>query len=87
MSDEEIALQLTNIYITTGKGVISTLNYRENLFNDYIAFLENLKNYKSQTIKGQIEELLYEYNHRHDYCEFIKDRLIEDIEKVIKEDE
>ena len=84
MSDEEIALQLTNICITISKGAI--INYREDLTKYYLAFLEDLKNYKSKTIKGQIEELLYEYNHRHDYCEFVKNRLIEDIEKVIKDE-
>lgn len=82
MSDEEIALQLTNIYVTTGRGPI---NCREDLTEYYLNFLENLKNYKSETIKGKIEELLYEYDNRRNYSEHDKNQLIENIEKVIKE--
>lgn len=81
MSDEEVALQLTKIYTRDCE-----INSRKKLTDYYLDFLEDLKSYKSKTIKGKIEKLLYEYDNRHGYSEHDKNQLIENIEKVIKEE-
>lgn len=77
MSDKEVALKLTEL-----KGAVCDVNY----LNTYFEMLEGIRNQKSETVVGKIEELLYEYN-KSNYSSFSKDRFIEGVEDIIRGEE
>lgn len=76
MNDKEVALKLTEL---RGLELLS-----ETYPEVYLEILDEIRNHKSKTIVGKLEELFYEYDKKSSYCEYDKDKLIDDIRKVLE---
>ena len=79
MNDKELALELLKTYSEKQKSFEWW-----HIVDNYHKILEEIRKYKSETTLRKIEELIYEYHDRHDYCEFYKSELISNIEKLVK---
>lgn len=79
MSDKEVALRIIEI---NGSKYNSDTNVKL-----YLDVLDVLKENKSDTIIGKIEELLYEYDNLGKWCDYDRIKLIDDIRKLLKENE
>ncbi len=79
MSDKEVALRLVKL------SGIRTFN--DTYLNAYLDTLEGIRNSKSKTIIGKLEELFYSYDHKSSYCEEDKNRFIDDVRKILLESE
>lgn len=79
MSDKEVALKLTEL---TGRRFSS-----DTYLNVYFSILEEIRNSKSKTIIGKLEELFYKYDHKSNYCEMDKNIFIDDVRKILLESE
>lgn len=77
MSDKEVALKLTEL-----RGVKS---YSETYLEVYLNTLEKIRNSKSETIIGKLEELFYKYDHKSSYCEMDKNIFIDDVREILLE--
>lgn len=75
MNDKEVALRLTELSSLKTSGC--------NYLKDYLNTLEALRESKSKTIIGKLEELLYEYDHKSSYCEMDKNIFIDDVREIL----
>lgn len=75
MSDKEVALRLTEI-----RKVGSNERYPD----IYLRILDEIRNYKSKTIIGKLEELFYEYDHKSSYCELDKNIFIDNVREILE---
>ena len=69
MSDKEIALELTKL--------------GDKAFHIYFDNLEKIRNIKQKNLIGQLEELFYDYDHLSSYCEYNKNKFINDIRELL----
>lgn len=76
MSDKEIALRLIE-----KRGC----NASESYLSKYFEYLEAIRNFKSKTFIGKLEELFYEYDHKSSYCEEDKNIFIDNVKKILLE--
>ena len=81
MNDKELALELMKIYQNELKG-----RSRDDYLNAYYYILEYIREYKSKTILGKMEELIDEYDHLTFYCDFDRTNLIDKFRKLINND-
>lgn len=79
MNDRELALELAKIYRNHNKSSCSS-----HYFESYRNMLESIRDYKSPSALGKIEELIDEYDRLPSYCEFDRFTLIDNIRKIIK---
>ena len=81
MNDRELALELMKIYQNELKG-----SSRDAYLNAYHYILEDIREYKSETTLGKMEELIDEYDHLTFYSDFDRTNLIDKFRKLIKND-
>lgn len=81
MNDKEIALELMKIYQNELKG-----SSRDAYLNAYHYILEDIREYKSKTILGKMEELIDEYDSLISYCDFDRTNLINNFRNLVKND-
>ena len=79
MTDKKLALELTRMYCNH-----KDLNSECWYFDAYKKFLENIRDYKSPSTLGKIEELIDEYDKKLTYCEMDLHRLIDNIRELVK---
>lgn len=79
MNDRELALELTRIYCNR-----KDFNSEHWYLDAYKKILENIKEYKSPSTLGKIEELIDEYDKKLTYCEKDLHRLIDNIRDLVK---
>ena len=79
MDDKEVALKLTELrgLETVGETYVKV----------YLNTLEEIRNSKSKTIIGKLEELFYEYDHKSNWCDMDHIRFIDDVRKILLESE
>ena len=77
MNDKEVALTLTKL-----RGL---QNRDETYLKVYLNTLEEIRNYKSKSIIGKLEELFYEYDRKSSYCEMDKNIFIDNVRKIFLE--
>lgn len=79
MTDGELALELMKIYSPELKG-----NARDCYVSTYYKILESIRNHKSYTTLGKLEELIDEYDSLTSYCDFDRTNLIDKFRKLVK---
>lgn len=77
MNDKEVALKLTEL-----RGL---KNRDETYLKVYLNTLEEIRNSKSETIIGKLEELFYEYDRKSGYCEMDYIRFVDNVRKILLE--
>ena len=77
MNDKEVALRLTELRGLETRG--------ETYLKVYLNTLEIIRNSKSETIIGKLEELFYKYDHKSSYCEMDKNIFIDDVREILIE--
>lgn len=82
MKDEELALKLVEIYYIKNKTIID----KEGYWDLYFYFLEKIKNYKSETLKGKIEYELKDFDETtyRGIAPIDCDRFVKKIRKIVE---
>lgn len=81
VNDKELALELMKIYQNELKG-----SSRDAYVSSFHKILESIREYKSETTLGKMEELIDEYDSLTSYCDFNRTNLIDKFRKLIKND-
>ena len=81
MNDKELALELLKVYSEKQKSFEWW-----HIVDNYHKILESIRDYKSESTLGKIEELIDEYNSLTSYCDFDRINLIDNFRKIVKND-
>ena len=76
MSDKEVALRLVE------KVGISS---NEHAPDKYLRYLDDIKKYKSKTVLGKLEDIIYWFDHLPSYCEYDKNQFIDKVKNIVEE--
>ena len=81
MNDKELALELLKVYSEKQKSFEWW-----HIVDNYHKILESIRDYKSESTLGKMEELIDEYDHLTFYCDFDRTNLIDKFRKLINND-